>query len=105
MNVAPGMTAEVSLLCYAEGGMISVASSAMFHEKESNYVWVYNASKQSVEKREIKISNGGTQGRAFINSGLKSGEQVVTAGVHYLYDGQKVKLVEKPSSTNVGGLL
>ncbi|WP_297086911.1 efflux RND transporter periplasmic adaptor subunit [uncultured Draconibacterium sp.] len=105
MKVAPGMTAEVTLMCMALNNQISVPGSALFHEKENDFVWVYNPGSQQVEKREITIAKGGSQGRAFIHSGLKDGEQVVAAGVHYLYEGQKVKLVKKPSVTNVGGLL
>lgn len=105
MKVAPGMTAEITLMCVAQENQLSVASSALFHEKESNYVWVYDPVSQKVRKREIVVGTSGSQGRAFINSGLENGEQVVTAGVHYLIDGQKVKPVEKPSLTNVGGLL
>jgi RND family efflux transporter MFP subunit len=105
LNIAPGMTAEVTMMCDAQNNSITIPGSAVFHEKTSDFVWVYNASNQKVEKREIKISVVGSGGKAAILSGIESGEQIVTAGVHYLVDGQKVKPVEKPSVTNVGGLL
>lgn len=104
-NVTPGMTAEVTMLCHSQDNQLSVASSAVFHEKDNLYVWVYNTNSQEVEKRKIEISLNGEHGRAFVTSGLDNGDQVVTAGVHYLIDGQKVKPVQKPSVTNVGGLL
>ncbi len=105
MKVAPGMTAEITLLCNTQDDQLLVASSALFHEKNNNYVWVYNASTNKVDKREVEIAINGSQGHAIITSGLKQGEQVVTAGVHYLIDGQIVKPVETPSATNIGGLL
>lgn len=105
LNVAPGMTAEVTLFCAEQGAQLSVASSAVFHEKNKNYVWVYNTKSSKVEKREIIISLNGAQGRAIVTNGLNNGDQVVTAGVHYLINGQEVKRVETPSVTNVGGLL
>ena len=40
-----------------------------------------------------------------VDQGLKGGEQVVAAGVHHLTDGQKVRLLQKPKKSNVGGLL
>lgn len=105
INVAPGMTAEVTLLCAEQDAQLSVASSAIFHEKNKNYVWIYNKSNGKVEKREITISLNGAEGRAIVTSGLNNGEQVVTAGVHYLVKGQAVKPIETPAITNVGGLL
>jgi RND family efflux transporter MFP subunit len=105
LKIAPGMTAEVTMYCDAQNNNITVPGSAVFHEKTSDYVWVYNASTNKVEKREIKISAVISGGSAAVASGIKSGEQIVTAGVHYLVDGQKVKPIVKPSVTNVGGLL
>jgi len=105
LKVSPGMTAEVSIFCQAEENQISVPVSAVFHEKTTTYVWVYNASSRKVEKREVKISLDGTNGRVNVVSGINNGEQVVTAGVHYLVDGQEVKPIQQPSVTNIGGLL
>lgn len=104
-KVAPGMTAEVTIYCKAEENQLSVPQTAIFHEKTSTYVWVYNPSTSKVEKRPVKISLDGTKGRVNLVSGIENGEQIVTAGVHYLVDGQKVKPLPEPSVTNVGGLL
>ncbi len=105
LNVAPGMTAEITLYCQTQENQLSVAATAIFHESTNTYVWVYNPSTGKVEKRKVKIALDGTQGRVNIVSGVKNGEQVVTAGVHYLVEGQEVKPLEEPSVTNVGGLL
>ncbi|MCG6190389.1 efflux RND transporter periplasmic adaptor subunit [Maribellus maritimus] len=104
-KVAPGMTAEVTIYCQSGENQLSVASTAIFHEKTSTYVWIYNSSTSQVEKRQVKISLDGSNGRVNISSGLNNGEKVVTAGVHYLVEGQKVKPLSTPSETNVGGLL
>jgi len=105
LKVAPGMTAEVTIYRQAEVNQLSVAQTAVFHEKTSTYVWIYNPSTSKVEKREVSISLDGTHGRVNISSGLNNGDQVITAGVHYLVEGQKVKPLENPSVTNIGGLL
>ncbi len=105
LDVAPGMTAEVTMLCDAQDNNITVPGSAIFHEKTFDYVWVLNPSTNKVEKRKVDISAVVSGGKAAIEAGLKSGEQVVTAGVHYLVDGQQVKPIKNPSVTNVGGLL
>lgn len=105
LNVAPGMTAEVTIHCNAQQNALEVSPLAVFHEKNSTYVWVYDPSSQKVSKRKITLSAMDTQGKVRIVSGLKNGEQVVTAGVHYLFDGQQVKPITPKTATNVGGLL
>ncbi len=104
-KVAPGMTAEVTIYCQSGENQLSVASTAIFHEKTSTYVWIYNPSSGQVEKREVTILLDGANGRVNISSGVNNGDQVVTAGVHYLVEGQKVETLKTPSVTNVGGLL
>jgi len=105
MNISPGMTAEVTIYCQTKENQLSVASTAIFHEDTHTYVWIYNGSTNKVEKREVVISLDGKKGRVNLKSGVENGEQVVTAGVHYLVDGQRVKTLEEPSVTNIGGLL
>ncbi|WP_321348549.1 efflux RND transporter periplasmic adaptor subunit [uncultured Draconibacterium sp.] len=105
LEVAPGMTAEVTVYCDAQENQLSVAASAVFHEKTSTYVWIYNPSTSKVEKRTVDIALDGPKGRVNIKSGISNGEQVVTAGVHYLVEGQKVQPIKEQSVTNIGGLL
>jgi RND family efflux transporter MFP subunit len=105
LMIAPGMTAEVSMICDARDHSTVIASTAIFHEKTDDYVWVFNSITQKVEKREVEIALADEQGKAQVISGLQEGEQVITAGVHYLVEGETVKPIEKPAVTNVGGLL
>ncbi|KOH46232.1 efflux RND transporter periplasmic adaptor subunit [Sunxiuqinia dokdonensis] len=105
LKVAPGMTAGVTVYNQSEENQLSVASTAIFHEKTNTYVWLYNPSTSKVEKRQVKISLDGANGRVNIVSGITNGDQVVTAGVHYLVEGQEVEPLSKPSVTNIGGLL
>ncbi len=105
LNVVPGMTAEIKMLCNAEDGQMAITSTAVFHEKTNTYVWIFNPSNNKVEKREVSVALGGPKGMLNVVSGLSNGEQIVTAGVHYLVDGQSVKPIQKSSETNVGGLL
>ena len=105
LNITPGMTAEVTMFCAVQNNSITIPGSAVFHEKTTDYVWIYNPSTHKVEKREVDITGVESGGRAALKSGVKMGEQVVTAGVHYLVEGQQVRPILKPSVTNVGGLL
>ena len=55
-------------------------------------VFVYDGAHSTVKKREITV--GGIRGNDLVvTSGLEAGDLVASAGVSYLVDGQKVKLL------------
>lgn len=106
-KITPGMTTMV----YAESHPIDntnevrVPSSSVFHKDGKTWVFVYDADKQTVHQRAVSATTVNRDGTMQVESGLKSGEQVVAAGVHHLVDGQKVKVQTKPSVSNVGDLM
>lgn len=104
-NIYPGMSAEVTMLCNKTGETIRIPSSAIFHENNNDYIWLYNKSTQTVNKKNIHVDQLIDNGFAQISSGLHYGDIVVTAGVHYLHNNQQVKPLPKQSTSNVGGLL
>ena len=96
-----GMTAEVDFTFDGvrktdyQGVTISVPFSALSAGiNQKNYVFVYNATTQTVEQRQVRTENV-FNNRVFISSGLKSGEVIAIAGVAFLRDGQKVTLLDK----------
>lgn len=105
LNIAPGMTARISMYSNKHSNITTIASSAVFHEQTSNYVWIFNPSTQKIEKRKIEIRALKSDARIEVISGLKLGDQVVTAGIYYLSEGQKVHPIQQTSETNIGGLL
>lgn len=66
--------------------------------------WVMNPDS-TVTLRNVTFSEVDKNGMAVIESGLNGSEQVVEAGVNSLHDGEKVKVIEPTSETNVGGLM
>ena len=56
-------------------------------------VWVVNKEDNTVSLKNIKVI-AYNQDSVIVSEGLENGEIVVTAGVHSLYPGQQVKLVE-----------
>jgi multidrug efflux pump subunit AcrA (membrane-fusion protein) len=55
-------------------------------------VFVYDKANSTVKKREIMV--GGIRGNDLVvTGGLEAGDLVASAGVSYLVDGQKVKLL------------
>lgn len=81
-----------------------IPSSALWSKEGVSHVWIYSPNG-NVTAREVEIDRLDSEGNAIIKKGLSSGEIIITAGVHNLHEGQKVKPMPSPSKTNVGGLL
>ncbi|MCE5285210.1 MAG: efflux RND transporter periplasmic adaptor subunit [Pelosinus sp.] len=84
-----GMTASVTLA----GSEVQIAAtiplSAIYQNGDIPCVWV--VTDDTVALRPVKTGNFGN-GTIQIVGGLQQGERIVTAGVHKLREGQKVKL-------------
>lgn len=106
-RITPGMTTMV----YADvsrdedSGIVCVPTSAVLKIEGKTQVYVYNTESGTVKLRSINVVGVQRDGTMRVDNGLQSGEMVVASGVHYLTDGQKVKILQKPSTSNVGGLL
>ncbi|MDG4873848.1 efflux RND transporter periplasmic adaptor subunit [Mesorhizobium sp. WSM4935] len=72
---------------------IELPISALLERDGSQKVWIVDPQSSSVSTREIKVAsrNGGS---FTVAGGLEAGMRVVTAGVHSLSEGQKVKVPE-----------
>ena len=85
--------------------MVSIPLTALFEIDGTPTVWVYDENEQKVTVRNILLYEIRTDGTVVVSEGLKAGEKVVSAGIHALSDGEKVKLLPQVSPSNVGGLL
>jgi RND family efflux transporter MFP subunit len=103
---SPGMTAMVTIQYRPEKSeLVYIPYSALFESNAGSFVWVYDPDTQTVAAREVKPFELRTNGTVIISAGLQVGEVVITAGVHSLKEGEKVKLLPPTSKTNIGGLL
>ncbi|GAF01446.1 efflux RND transporter periplasmic adaptor subunit [Saccharicrinis fermentans] len=103
--VKPGMVAKVKVIQkISENAGLLVPVEAVFAQAGKQYIWVIDRD-MSVKKHEVTASKIHGDGLMEIKSEIKTGEKVVTAGVHSLIEGQKVKILPKKSATNIGGLL
>ncbi len=95
-KILPGMagTATGKSTGAREGTPLEVPVSAEFspEKTDKSFVWVIDDSSKTVSLREV-VSGDLTDRGIQISSGLKQGEWIVTAGVHYLRADQKVKLL------------
>ncbi|HEY6125003.1 MAG TPA: efflux RND transporter periplasmic adaptor subunit [Steroidobacteraceae bacterium] len=90
-----GMTVSVTLARVGGAPNISLPSTAIFQKDGKPAVWIVTAGS-TVELRAVTVERYDTD-RAFVADGIRTGERVVTAGVHRLSQGEKVKLAaEKP---------
>jgi multidrug efflux pump subunit AcrA (membrane-fusion protein) len=62
-------------------------------EIEKTYVWVIDEAAQTVHRREVETGELTDRGIKILD-GLKPGEWIAKAGVHYLQEGQKIKILE-----------
>ena len=74
---------------------VEVPMSAVFTDAggEQSYVWVIDAQASTVARRSVRAGEVTERG-VRVTEGLSPGEWVATAGVHYLREGQKVRLLE-----------
>ncbi|RJG14916.1 efflux RND transporter periplasmic adaptor subunit [Massilia cavernae] len=89
-EVRLGMTARVQFASKAGTQQIRLPLTALFHDKSSSAVWVVD--KGAVKLVPVQV--GGTTGNEIVVAGgLQPGQTVVTAGVHLLKNGQKVRIL------------
>jgi len=104
--LSSGMNVNVSVEFSApEATRLIIPINAIAHNDEGgDCVWVL-AEDSTVTKRMIKADDQVKYGQVKIIEGLNEGETIVVGGLHLLREGEKVRVVPKPSSTNVGNLL
>ncbi|MDU2064580.1 MAG: efflux RND transporter periplasmic adaptor subunit [Sporomusaceae bacterium] len=83
-----GMTAAVTILGDSVQQTVAVPLAAIYQDGDTPKVWVVE--NDIVTLRPVQIGNFGN-GTVQVVGGLQAGEQIVTAGVHKLKEGQQVK--------------
>ncbi len=93
-----GQTATVTLAVPTAGNAIKLPLTAVWAHQGGSAVWLLDRESMTVKAQPIEV--GGADGNAVVVAGgLAPGQTVVTAGVHVLTPGQKVKLyVERSAS-------
>jgi RND family efflux transporter MFP subunit len=94
-----GQTATVIVELPQVAGAIKLPLSALKQEQGQTVVWTVDKSSMTVSARPVQIA--GTDGNeAVVGAGLAPGAIVVTAGVHVLTPGQKVKFFVEPGAAS-----
>ena len=94
VKMLPGMAAEVTFTFgFAGGTGLIVPTSALLEDIQTGdrYLWIF--SDGMVKKRQVRTGALVTNGIEII-TGLKEGEIVVTAGVHRIEEGERVRILK-----------
>ncbi len=96
-NIRPGMTAEVTLMLSAknqkDGYLIPLSAITKGGDKSDFHIFIFDKETSTVKKTPVK--GGGVRGNwVGVTEGVKPGDIIAVAGVSFLEDGQKVKLMK-----------
>ena len=91
-----GQTADVWVETPSRGPALRVPLAALREDRGATAVWVVEPQSLTVASRAIQVA-GADGAEAIVATGLAPGERVVTAGVHVLTPGQKVRLYVDPA--------
>jgi len=98
VKILPGMAGKAWGQMKDRPGVsaVRVPISATFTETEGGktYVWVIDESSWTVSRRAVETGELANLG-IHIDSGLEPGEWVATAGVNFLQEGQKVRILSQ----------
>ena len=89
-----GMTASVLLLQAGAGNAVVLPLTSLHQQGTNTAVWIVDAATQTVKLAPVKVGVFREDTVSFV-SGVKAGDLVVTAGVHKLTQGQKVRIANE----------
>lgn len=95
-DVRLGMTANVSFVAPNPAPVFKLPTTALFQDKGQTAVWIVSGG--AVKLVPVKLA-GASGEEVLITGGISSGQQVVTAGVNLLKQGQKVSILGAESPT------
>ncbi len=88
-----GQTVTVRLPAGPAPGALKLPLSALFEHGGESAVWLLDSTTMTLSRQAVTIATADAN-QAVVAQGLRPGQQVVTAGVHVLAQGQKVRLYE-----------
>jgi RND family efflux transporter MFP subunit len=100
--VTLGQTATVLIDTRGQGGAIKLPLSALVETDGKSSVWLLDSATMTVEPAPVQVQSADGNS-VVIAAGLVPGQEVVTAGVHVLTPGQKVKRFEAVNLSASGG--
>lgn len=104
-KIRPGMAAEVTFTARdREIGFFVPETAVVNTVQDGTFVWVVDEKAMAARQVPVNLLGADRSGLR-IDGPLEEGMRVIAAGVRGLTDGRKVRLLQEPSPTNVGGEL
>ncbi|WP_205215845.1 efflux RND transporter periplasmic adaptor subunit [Azospirillum brasilense] len=75
--------------------VVELPGTALFEEAGRSFVWIVDPKAQTVRRQPVVIRAREGDGPVIVTEGLTRGDVVVTAGVHSLSEGQRVRFNQK----------
>ena len=96
-NLRPGMTAELSFqitdAAFQKAFLVPLSALVPGTEPSRGYVFIYDKATSTVQRQAVRGLGAVVGNQIMITEGLEGGEIIAVAGVSFLEDGQKVKLM------------
>jgi multidrug efflux pump subunit AcrA (membrane-fusion protein) len=101
VRILPGMTGEATgravLPDQPDVSAFEIPTTALFTtDGDATFVWLIDEASMVVTRREVSIDR--TTPHGILVSGVDAGELIATAGVHYLREGQKVRIMDEETT-------
>ena len=93
-----GQTASVWVSAPAVAGVIKLPLPAVFEQGGQSKVWKFHRAALTVRAQPVVVASADGN-LVLIAAGLAAGDEVVTAGVHALTEGQKVRRYLPPGAS------
>ena len=97
-KIKPGMSAEATIVINDEnwksGFTVPLQALLPAEEKNQAYVFVYDSSSSTIKKTMVRF-HGMEKKKVIVEDGLAAGDTIAVAGVSFLADGMKVKLMKE----------
>ena len=91
-EVKLGMTANVYLKGIAQGSTFELPATALFHQGEGAAVWRVDPATNRISAVPVQVARY-FDDKVAVSSGLSDGDIVVRAGVHKLFEGESVRVL------------
>jgi len=96
-GIDPGMSAEVSIFAESNtqrtGFLVPAQAILPDKGKAQGFVYIFDSSTSAVKRTPVYVS-GSINNMALVQGGLTEGDIIAVAGVSFLADGMKVKLIK-----------
>ncbi|MDG5800608.1 efflux RND transporter periplasmic adaptor subunit [Marinilabiliaceae bacterium ANBcel2] len=95
-EIRPGMNAKVTVETHREAlKATSLPVEAIFYNNKKPFVWIYDETTGTVKSRSVQIGRVLSGGYIEVTDGVNKSDKIVSAGVHSLYEDQRVEKVNK----------